>query len=166
MKKIIIYTAAALLVSGLSGCKDWLDINTDPNNATTALMTEALLLPAQQYDILNNHVNSTNAWQLSHHLTKSGEFSGNYTFLNGQVMPQDLDSWWSTYYSINWNLKFIHDLAVENEDPAYQAISEVLQVINSRGWWISGEIFHIPKPSIQKSTICPSTTRPRISTQT
>ncbi|CCY35959.1 uncharacterized protein BN796_00274 [Alistipes sp. CAG:831] len=130
MKKIIIYTAAALLVSGLSGCKDWLDINTDPNNATTALMTEALLLPAQQYDMLNNHVNSTNAWMLSHHLTKSGEVSGNYTFLNGQVMPQDLDSWWSTYYSINWNLKFIHDLAVENEDPAYQAISEVLQVIN------------------------------------
>ena len=130
MKKIIIYTAAALLVSGLSGCKDWLDINTDPNNATTALMTEALLLPAQQYDILSNHVNSTNAWQLSHHLTKSGEFSGNYTFLNGQVMPQNLDSWWSTYYSINWNLKFIHDLAVENEDPAYQGISEILQVIN------------------------------------
>lgn len=130
MKKTIIYAAAALFVSGLTGCKDWLDVNTDPNNATSALMTEALLLPAQQYDILNNHVNSTNAWMLSHHLTKSGEVSGNYTFLNGQVMPQDLDSWWSTYYSINWNLKFIHDLAVENEDPAYQAISEILQVIN------------------------------------
>ena len=132
MKKTIIYAAAALLVSGLTltGCKDWLDVNTDPNNATTALMTEALLLPAQQYDILNNHVNSTNAWMLSHHLTKSGEVSGSFTFLNGQVMPQDLNSWWSTYYSINWNLKFIHDLAVENEDPAYQGISEILQIIN------------------------------------
>lgn len=130
MRKTIIYAAIALLATSLSGCREWLDINTDPNNATTALMTEALLLPAQQYDMLNNHVNSTNAWLLSHHLTKSGEVSGNYTFLNGQVMPQDLDSWWSTYYSINWNLKTIHDMAVENEDPAYEGISEVLQVIN------------------------------------
>lgn len=71
------------------------------------------MLPAQQYRILNNHVNSTYAWQLSHYLTKSGEYSGNYTFLNGQVMPQNLDSWWQTYYYINWNLKYIHDLAVE-----------------------------------------------------
>ena len=130
MKKIIIYTAAALLVAGLSGCQDWFDVNTSPNSPTTAQMTEALMLPALQYDILNNHVNSTNAWQLSHHLTKSGEFSGNYTFLNGQVMPQDLDSWWSTYYSINYNLKFVNDMAVENEDLAYQGITEVLQVIN------------------------------------
>ena len=130
MKKIIIYTAAALLVAGLSGCQDWFDVNTSPNSPTTAQMTEALMLPALQYDMLNNHVNSTNAWQLSHHLTKSGEFSGNYTFLNGQVMPQDLDSWWSTYYSINYNLKFVNDMAVENEDLAYQGITEVLQVIN------------------------------------
>ena len=132
MKKTIIYAAAALLVTGLSGCKDWFDINTSPNSATTAQMTEALLLPALQYDILNNHVNTTNAWQLSHYLTKSGEYTGNYTFLNGQVMPQNLDGWWSTYYSINFNLKFVYDLAAEHEDPAYQGITEVLQVINNQ----------------------------------
>ena len=130
MKKIIIYTVAALLISGLTGCKEWLDINTNPNDPTTEQMSEAIMLPAQQYRILNNHVNSTYAWQLSHYLTKSGEYSGNYTFLNGQVMPQNLDSWWQTYYYINWNLKYIHDLAVENEDLAYQAITEILQVIN------------------------------------
>ena len=87
MKKIIIYTAAALLVAGLSGCQDWFDVNTSPNSPTTAQMTEALMLPALQYDILNNHVNSTNAWQLSHHLTKSGEFSGNYTFWTAGGAP-------------------------------------------------------------------------------
>lgn len=132
MKKFIIIASVALLVGGVSSCHDWLDINTSPNSATTANMTEALLLPALQYDILNNHVNTTNAWQLSHHLTKSGEYSGGYAFLTGQVMPQTMNGWWSTYYSINYNLKFVHDLAVENEDHAYQGITELLQVINNQ----------------------------------
>ena len=132
MKKFIIIASVALLVGGVSSCHDWLDINTSPNSATTANMTEALLLPALQYDILNNHVNTTNAWQLSHHLTKSGEYSGGYAFLTGQVMPQTMNDWWSTYYSINYNLKFVHDLAVENEDHAYQGITELLQVINNQ----------------------------------
>ena len=88
------------------------------------------MLPAQQYAILNNMTNSTYAWCLSHFLTKSGDFSGSYTFLSGQVMPQNLNSWWETYYYMNWNLKTMHDLAVTNEEPVYQAISEILQVIN------------------------------------
>lgn len=130
MKKILIYTVAALTAVGLSGCKEWLDVNHDPNNATPDRLTEAIMLPAQQYAMLNNMTNSTYAWCLSHFLTKSGDFSGSYTFLSGQVMPQNLDSWWETYYYMNWNLKTMYDLAVTNEEPVYQAISEILQVIN------------------------------------
>lgn len=130
MKKILIYTVAALTAVGLSGCKEWLDVNHDPNNATPDRLTEAIMLPAQQYAMLNNMTNSTYAWCLSHFLTKSGDFSGNYTFLSGNVMPQNLNSWWETYYYMNWNLKTMHDLAVTNEEPVYQAISEILQVIN------------------------------------
>ncbi len=130
MKKILIYTVAALTAVGLSGCKEWLDVNHDPNNATPDRLTEAIMLPAQQYAMLNNMTNSTYAWCLSHFLTKSGDFSGSYTFLSGQVMPQNLNSWWETYYYMNWNLKTMHDLAVTNEEPVYQAIAEILQVIN------------------------------------
>lgn len=130
MKKILIYAIAALLTVGLSGCKDWLDVNHDPNNATPDRLTEAIMLTAQQYAILNNMTNSTYAWCLSHFLTKSGDFSGSYSFLSGQVLPQNLDSWWETYYYVNWNLRTMHDLAVTNEQPVYQAISELLQVIN------------------------------------
>ena len=130
MKKILTYTIAALLTFGLSGCSEWLDVNHDPNNATPDRLTEAIMLPAQQYAMLNNMTNSTYAWCLSHFLTKSGDYSGSYTFLSGQVMPQNLDSWWETYYYMSWNLKTMHDLAVTNDEPVYQAISEVLQVIN------------------------------------
>ena len=129
MKKIFIYAVAALMTAGLTGCHDWLDVNHDPNNATPDRLTEAIMLPAQQYAILNNMTNSTYAWCLSHFLTKSGDYSGSYTFLSGQVMPQNLDSWWETYYYVNWNLKTMHELAVTNEQPVYQAISEILQVI-------------------------------------
>lgn len=130
MKKILTYTLAALLAFGLSGCTEWLDVNHDPNNATPDRLTEAIMLPAQQYAMLNNMTNSTYAWQLSHFLTKSGDFSGAYTFLSGQVTPQNLDSWWETYYYMNWNLQTMRDLAVTNEEPVYQAIAEILQVIN------------------------------------
>ena len=130
MKKILTYSIAALVTVGLSGCEEWLDVNHDPNNATPDRLTEAIMLPAQQYAMLNNMTNSTYAWCLSHFLTKSGDFSGSYTFLSGQVMPQNLDSWWETYYYMNWNLKTMYDLAVTNEEPVYQAISEILQVIN------------------------------------
>ena len=130
MKKILTYTLAALLAFGLSGCTEWLDVNYDPNNATPDRLTEAIMLPAQQYAMLNNMTNSTYAWQLSHFLTKSGDFSGAYTFLSGQVTPQNLDSWWETYYYMNWNLQTMRDLAVTNEEPVYQAIAEILQVIN------------------------------------
>ena len=123
MKKILIYTIAVLSAVGLSGCENWLDINQDPNNPTSEQMTEAIMLPAQQYAILDNMTNSTYAWTLAHYLTKSGEYSGNYTFLNGQVMPQNLNSWWQNYYYILWNLKTIQEMAVENEDPGYQADS-------------------------------------------
>lgn len=130
MKKILLYSIITLFVSSLYGCKEWLDVNSSPNSATTAVMTPSLVISAQEYDILNNLVNSTYAWQLSHHLTKSGEFSGNYTFLNGQIMPQDVDSWWSTYYAINKNLKWIEEKAAEEEDLAYQGIAKALWVHN------------------------------------
>lgn len=130
MKKILLYSIITLFVSSLYGCKEWLDVNTSPNDATTAVMTPALVISSQQYDILNNLVNSTYAWQISHHLTKSGEFSGNYTFLNGQIMPQNLDSWWSTYYIIAKNLKWIENKAIEQEDLAYQGIAKALWVHN------------------------------------
>lgn len=130
MKKYLLYSIIAVVGLGISGCKSWMDINENPNDANENVMTESMLLSAQQYRILNNNVNSTNAWLLSHHLTKSGEVSGNYTFLNGQIMPQNLDDWWTNYYTGNKNLKAIYDKAVANENKAYQGVAELLMIVN------------------------------------
>ena len=129
MKKYILLIAAIVLL-GSSGCKSWMDINHNPNDASASVITMDLLLPAAEYMILNNHANSTYSMQLSQYLTKSGEVSGNYTFLSGDIMPQNLDSWWNTYYQMNSNLKLIYDKAVAQEDPAYQGIALTLLAVN------------------------------------
>lgn len=128
MKKYIFLVTAAVLL--LSGCKSWLDINRSPNNAEKDLITSDYLLSACQYDIANNHVNSTNAMMISHHLTKSGEYSGNYTYLNGLIMPQNQDSWWTTYYQILSNLGVIYEKAVQEDNDIYKGISLTLTVLN------------------------------------
>ena len=86
MKKIITILFIIALF-GTTGCKDWLDINQNPNNASKATVTMALLLPSCQFYMINNHINTSYAHQISQHMTKSGEYSGNYPILNGQIMP-------------------------------------------------------------------------------
>ncbi|MEF9985499.1 MAG: SusD/RagB family nutrient-binding outer membrane lipoprotein [Bacteroidales bacterium] len=129
MKKyiLLIVTCFALCVSG---CKNWLDINKDLNHADVNDVTGELLLPACQFDMINNHVNSSNAMLVSQHLTKSGEFSGNYTFLTGDIMPQNVDAWWSTYYQVNANLKVIYNKAVLSGDRAQKGIALTLSILN------------------------------------
>lgn len=131
MKKIIIILISIALF-GSTGCKDWMDINYNPNNASKTTVTVALLLPSCQYYMLNNHVNTTYAHQMSQHMTKSGEYSGNYPILSGQIMPQDMDDWWSTYYTTNSDLLAIYDKATIAKDEAYKGIALTLFTINAQ----------------------------------
>ncbi|MEG0518906.1 MAG: SusD/RagB family nutrient-binding outer membrane lipoprotein [Bacteroidales bacterium] len=129
MKKniLLIVMFSALFVSG---CGNWLDINKSPNTAGIEDVTDELLLTACEFDMLNNHVNSSNAMLISQHLTKSGEFSGNYTFLSGSIMPQNVDAWWNTYYETNNNLKLIYNNSVKSGDRMHKGIAQTLTILN------------------------------------
>lgn len=129
MKKYILFITMFFVLYS-SGCTKWLDINQNPNNASSKNITMDLMLPAVEYMTLNNHCNSSYSMLLSSFLTKSGEYSGNYTFLNGNIMPQNLDNWWETYYSIIRNLQIICDKADENGDLGFKGVAKTLQVIN------------------------------------
>jgi hypothetical protein len=131
MKKIITILFIIALF-GTTGCKDWLDINQNPNNASKATVTMALLLPSCQFYMINNHINTSYAHQISQHMTKSGEYSGNYPILNGQIMPQNMDDWWGTYYTTNSDLLTIYEKASEANDNAYKGIALTLFSINSQ----------------------------------
>lgn len=128
MKKYILLIV--MFSALLSGCGNWLDINKSPNTAGIEDVTDELLLTACEFDMLNNHVNSSNAMLISQHLTKSGEYSGNYTFLNGSIMPQNVDAWWNTYYETNNNLKLIYNNAVKSGDRMHKGIAQTLTILN------------------------------------
>lgn len=124
MKKYIFLVTATLLL--LSGCKSWLDINRSPNNAEKEVITSDYLLSACQYNIIYYQVYTPNSMMLAHHLTKSGEYSGSYTYLNGLIMPQNQDTWWEKYYEIINNLNVIYDKAIQDGSDIYKGISLTL----------------------------------------
>ena len=130
MKKII-YTLALGGIM-LTSCNDWLDINQNPNNATQDLVTSDMLLTYAQKEKAEERNSSSNIHYLAQHLTKSGEVSGTYTFLTGQIMPQNVDGFWDNRYTRMANLVTIKNKAVEAGDPGYEAIATTLMVVEFR----------------------------------
>ena len=130
MKKII-YTLALGGIM-LTSCNDWLDINQNPNNATQDLVTSDMLLTYAQKEKADERNSSSNIHYLAQHLTKSGEVSGTYTFLTGQIMPQNVDAFWDNRYTRMANLVTIKNKAVEAGDPGYEAIATTLMVVEFR----------------------------------
>ena len=105
MKKII-YTLALGGIM-LTSCTDWLDINQNPNNATQDLVTSDMLLTYAQKEKADERISYSYArdiFYLAQHLTKSGEVSGNYPFLNGLIMPQNVNGFWNNRYTRMANL--------------------------------------------------------------
>ena len=130
MKKII-YTLALGGIM-LTSCTDWLDINQNPNNATQDLVTSDMLLTYAQKEKADERINSSSIHYLAQHLTKSGEVSGTYTFLTGQIMPQNVDAFWDNRYTRMANLVTIKNKAIEAEDLGYNAIATTLMVVEFR----------------------------------
>ena len=130
MKKII-YTLALGGIM-LTSCNDWLDINQNPNNATQDLVTSDMLLTYAQKEKAEERNSSSNIHYLAQHLTKSGEVSGTYPFLTGQIMPQNVDAFWDNRYTRMANLVTIKNKAVEAGDPGYNAIATTLMVVEFR----------------------------------
>ena len=130
MKKII-YTLALGGIM-LTSCNDWLDINQNPNNATQDLVTSDMLLTYAQKEKAEERNSSSNIHYLAQHLTKSGEVSGTYTFLTGQIMPQNVDAFWDNRYTRMANLVTIKNKAIEADDPGYNAVATTLMVVEFR----------------------------------
>lgn len=130
MKKII-YTLALGGIM-LTSCTDWLDINQNPNNATQDLVTSDMLLTYAQKEKAEERNSSSNIHYLAQHLTKSGEVSGTYTFLTGQIMPQNVDAFWDNRYTRMANLVTIKNKAIEADDPGYNAVATTLMVVEFR----------------------------------
>ena len=129
MKKSLLILS--ILLVSLSSCSDWFDINESPNSVSKENVTMELMLPGLQYNIVEYQANSTYGHMLAQHLTKSGVVSGSYPVITGSFMPQNMDSWWSMYYSSNSDILQMYSKAVLADDKAFMAISQVLFVMNT-----------------------------------
>jgi len=128
MKRILF----CIILSGftLVGCKDWLDINYSPNNATVDNVPFQLFLPQTMTRTAARQINNSDMFFLSHHLTKSGSVGGAFNFLTGLIQAQDGNGWWQDYYQINSNLKLILEKAIEREIKSFEGIAMTLMAYN------------------------------------
>lgn len=130
MKKYKIYTFLVMLFSVivLSGCeKNWLDINTDPNNPTTVKVSQ--LLPSTQVNMayaFGNDIGGLNshAATVMHHFTQRGGMN-DYNILGDDfavIVP-----WNSLYAGALTDLETIINIGTENEDFHYVGVAKIMK---------------------------------------
>ncbi len=136
-KKIII-TVAAGLVLGVSSCRKFLDVNTNPNNATSAtvqtLLTAGQLTAgtAMGVDLQINGSMWAGYWTQSPNASQ-------YRSLEQYAPGQDAYTYsWSNLYSANENFFQLGKLADEQKKKHYKAISLLMRAytfqVIADGW--------------------------------
>ncbi len=123
MKKIYAFALLALTVLG-TGCDDYLDINTDPNNPTVAPLTGLL-------------ANST--WRTGYNVQSMGDITSyyvQYLASPNQASPTDVqetvsyDGTWSGVYDIMTDLSVLQRQAREAGATDFLGVANVLKAIH------------------------------------
>ena len=136
-------TKNLLYVAGLSvaltSCSDWLDVNETPNNATKENVSAELLLTSVENDIAGDRAgysattgSTISFYNWSQMFTKSGDYSGNYVYLNGNVVNGTFNPHWQYRYSRIAAIREIKDKAVTAELKGLLGIAQVLECIEFR----------------------------------
>lgn len=130
MKRYNISWMLALLVTALSSCSDYLDINTNPNQATS--VQPLLVLPAaitgtasvsSQFNSYGGHFGG--------YIANAGGFSGFGNLFNYQLIPDNYNGLWvNTYDNLN-DYKYVIDQTAEDGTQAYaNAVANIMVAYN------------------------------------
>jgi len=117
MKKILILINAFILLLATSSCEDWLDVNTDPNNASVASVE--LVLPAAQASV--STVVTGNLFNLGGFLSQYWDQNPTANQYNG-ISTYDFntsigDNYWTELYAGALNdLQYVIEKTEEEED--------------------------------------------------
>jgi hypothetical protein len=130
MKRYNISWMLALLVTALSSCSDYLDINTNPNNATEA---DALLVLPQAIvgsASISNQYN-TYGGHFGGYVANAGGFSGFGNLFNYQLVPGDYNNLWDNSYDNLQDYKYVIDQTERNDELAYaNAAAKIMTALN------------------------------------
>jgi len=130
MKKYSIYWMLALLITATTSCKDYLDINNNPNNPTSA--TPELVLPqaitgsaniASQYNNYGLHFGGYQA--------NAGGFSGFGLLFNYQLVPDTYNGIWVNTYDNLQDYKYVIDQTEGNPRLVYaNSAAKIMTALN------------------------------------
>ncbi|MEO7991944.1 MAG: SusD/RagB family nutrient-binding outer membrane lipoprotein [Chryseolinea sp.] len=122
MKKIF---SLLILFLTLSGCKDFLDVNTDPNNPLD--VKEALLLSTAELSISRNLMSGNAAWICQNFMQMSALNQPNPQVGTYRLLHSDVDGDWTLVYSEQLvNLRIMIDKAEKNNNFHYSAVGKIL----------------------------------------
>ncbi len=130
MKKISILSIAAVFIVFAPSCKKYLDINTNPNQATTST-PEAILPQAITYTAAN--VSSYNDYgsQLGGFAANAGGYGGfgsNWTYDFG---PNDYSGLWASTFDVLNDLQVVINISEGDALHAYyNAVARIMKVYN------------------------------------
>jgi hypothetical protein len=133
MKKlnIKIWAGAMAIILLVSSCDDFLDINTNPNAATTAdvqlVLPQAIVASASissQFNSMGGHFGG--------YIANAGGFSGFGTLFSYNLTPGDYNGLWTnTFQDPLRDLKYVIDNTEGNDQMAYfNAAAKIMSVYN------------------------------------
>ncbi|MCE7061151.1 SusD/RagB family nutrient-binding outer membrane lipoprotein [Dyadobacter sp. CY343] len=130
MKRYNISWMLALLITALSSCSDYLDINTNPNSATEAdallVLPQAIVASAAVSNQFNNY-----GLHFGGYMANAGGFSGFGNLFNYQLVPGDYNGLWvNTYDNLN-DYKYVLDQTQGQDELAYaNAAARIMTALN------------------------------------
>lgn len=130
MKKIIFYILIGTFVAGFSSCKKFLDINDNPNSATST--TPQLVLP--QAIVASASVANTfniNLADIGGQQANAGGFGGFGSVVTNEYTTSSFTALWSTTMNVNADLKYVIDQTIEDPQLAfYASTARILKALN------------------------------------
>ena len=118
MKRYNISWMLVLLITALSSCSDYLDVNTNPNQATS--VQPLLVLPASITGTaaVSSQFNSYGA-HFGGYMANAGGFSGFGNLFNYQLIPNDYNALWVNAYDNLNDYKYVIDQTEGDDTQAY-----------------------------------------------
>ena len=129
MKKIRIYLLLVLLISGVTGCTDWLDVNENPNDLTRSTK-DLVMVGAQKQFAERQQVGSsfalTGAW--IGYYAHSGGWSGWNNVKSYNMTSSDYNNIYNQpQLNELKNLGYVEQKGWEDENVAYVAVARIMK---------------------------------------
>src|SRR4029078_2890449 len=129
MKKILTYLFIASMVFG-SSCKKYLDVNTNPNSATTATPPTPQLILPQALTATAINLNGFNSYgaQLVGYMANAGGYGGFGTSITYNFSANDFSGRWTSTYDNLEDYQAILNQTKDDEKWSYfDAVARIMK---------------------------------------